>query len=142
MFERLCKALNAGEIEKNPNYATGELRKDNRDKLNSEIAAYTRHKSSAELIEVLNENGVPCGPIYTIDKMFDDPQVKHLGLSAPVSSASHGEINLVSQAINMSRAPRSIRSATPKLGEHTDAILLELGYAAVEIEKLYADTVV
>ena len=142
MFERLCKALNAGEIEKNPNYATGELRKDNRDKLNSEIAAYTRHKSSGELIEVLNANGVPCGPIYTIDKMFDDPQVKHLGLAVPVSSASHGEINLVSQAVNMSRASRSIRSATPKLGEHTDDILLELGYAAVEIEKLYADTVV
>ena len=142
MFERLCKALNAAEIEKNPNYATSELRKDNRDELNSEIASYTRHKSAGKLIEVLNANGVPCGPIYTIDKMFDDPQVKHLGLAAPVVSPSHGEINLVSQAVNMSRAPRSIRSATPKLGEHTDDILLELGYGAIEIEKLYADTVV
>ena len=142
MFERLCRALNAEEIEKNPNYATGELRKDNRDELNSEIASYTRHNSTAKLIEVLNANGVPCGPIYTIDKMFDDPQVKHLGLAAPVVSPSHGEINLVSQAVNMSRAPRSIRSATPKLGEHTDDILLELGYGAIEIEKLYADTVV
>ncbi len=142
MFERLCKALNAVEMEKNPNYATVELRKDHRDELNSEIASHTRHKSSGELIEVLNANGVPCGPIYTIDKMFDDPQVKHLGLAAPVVSPSHGEINLVSQAVNMSRASRSIRSATPTLGEHTDDILLELGYGAIEIEKLRADTVV
>ena len=142
MFERLCKALNAGEMEKNPNYATGELRKQNRDTLNAEIATYTRSKPSEEWVELLNANGVPCGPINTIDKMFDDPQVKHLGLAAPVVSANQGELNLVSQAVSMSRASRSIRSATPELGEHTDDILFELGYGAIEIEKLYAETVV
>ncbi|MEE2661383.1 MAG: CaiB/BaiF CoA-transferase family protein [Pseudomonadota bacterium] len=142
MFERLCKALKAIEMEENPNYATADLRRDNRDKLNAEIATYTRRKPIAEWIELLNVHGVPCGPINTIDKMFEDPQVKHLGLAAPVLSPSHGEINLVGQAVNMSRATRSIRSATPALGEHTDDILLELGYGPIEIEKLYADTVV
>ena len=74
--------------------------------------------------------------------MFDDPQVKHLGLASPVLSSKYGEINLVSQAVNMSRASREIRSATPELGEHTDDILYELGYGISEIEKMHADSVV
>ena len=142
MFERLCRALGADEIAANPDYATGKLRLQNRDELNAEIAEYTRTKTSAEWIDIFNEGGVPCGPIHTIDKMFDDPQVKHLGLAAPVTSPTHGEMHVVGQAVNMSRAPRDIRTATPALGEHTDDILADLGYDAAAIEKFHADSVV
>ena len=142
MFERLCRALGADEIAANPNYASGKLRLQNRDALNAEISEYTKTKNSAEWIDLFNEGGVPCGPIHTIDKMFDDPQVKHLGLAAPVTSPTHGEMHLVGQAVNMSRAPRDIRSATPELGEHTDEILADLGYDAAAIEKLRADSAV
>ena len=142
MFERLCWALGADEIAANPNYASGKLRLQHRDALNAEISEYTKTKNSAEWIDLFNEGGVPCGPIHTIDKMFDDPQVKHLGLAAPVTSPTHGEMHLVGQAVNMSRAPRDIRSATPELGEHTDEILADLGYDAAAIEKLRADSAV
>lgn len=142
MFERLCRALGADEIAANPNYATGKLRQQHRDELNDEIAAYTIHKTSDEWIELFNEGGVPCGPIHTIDKMFDDPQVKHLGLAAPVHSATHGEMHVVGQAVNMSRAPRDIRTATPALGEHTGDILADLGYDADQIAKFQDDAVV
>ena len=142
MFERLCRALGADEIASNPDYATGKLRLQHRDALNSEISEYTRTRTSAEWIDIFNEGGVPCGPIHTIDKMFDDPQVKHLGLAAPVTSPTHGDMHVVGQAINMSRAPRDIRSATPGLGEHTDDILADLGYDAAAIEQLRADSAV
>ena len=142
MFERLCRALGADEMAANPDYATGALRSKNRDALNAEIAAYTRTKTSAEWIDVLNDAGVPCGPIYTIDKMFDDPQVKHLGLAAPVHSPVLGDIRVVGQAVNMSRAPRDIRSATPGLGEHTEDILSDLGYDAATIARFRDDSVV
>lgn len=142
MFERLCRALGADEIAANPNYATGKLRQQHRDELNDEIAAYTKEKTSAEWIELFNEGGVPCGPIHTIDKMFDDPQVKHLGLAAPVHSPTHGDMHVVGQAVNMSRAPRDIRTATPTLGEHTGDILADLGYDADQIAKFQDDSVV
>ena len=142
MFERLCRALGADEIAANPNYASGKLRLKHRDALNAEISEYTKTKNSAEWIDLFNEGGVPCGPIHTIDKMFDDPQVKHLGLAAPVTSPTHGEMHVVGQAVNMSRAPRDIRSATPELGEHTDEILADLGYDAAKIEELRAESAV
>ncbi len=142
MFERLCRALGADEIAANPDYATGKLRQENRDALNDEIAAYTKTRTSAEWIELFNEGGVPCGPIHTIDRMFDDPQVKHLGLAAPVHSPTLGDIHVVGQAVNLSRASRDIRTATPGLGEHTEDILASLGYDTAQIAKFQDDSVV
>ena len=142
MFERLCRALGADEIASNPNYATGKLRQEHRDALNDEIAAYTITRTSAEWIDLFNDGGVPCGPIHTIDKMFDDPQVRHLGLAAPVHSPTHGDMFVVGQAVNMSRAPRDIRTATPELGEHTGDILAGLGYDGGQIAKFQNDSVV
>ena len=142
MFERLCRALGADEIAANPSYATGKLRQQHRDELNAEIAEYTKTKTSAEWIDIFNEGGVPCGPIHTIDKMFEDPQVKHLGLAAPVTSPTLGEIHVVGQAVNMSRASRDIRTATPELGDHTDEILAGLGYDADAIKGLRDSSVI
>ena len=142
MFERLCASLGADEIAANPNYATGKLRLAHRDALNDEIAAYTKARTSAEWIEQFNRDGVPCGPIYTIDRMFDDPQVRHLGLAAPVHSPTHGDQHVVGQAVNLSRAPRDIRTATPEMGEDTDRILADLGYDADSIAAFRNDSVV
>jgi crotonobetainyl-CoA:carnitine CoA-transferase CaiB-like acyl-CoA transferase len=142
MFERLCRALGADEIAGNPSYATGKLRQQHRDELNAEIAEYTKTKTVAEWIDLFNEGGVPCGPIHTIDKMFEDPQVKHLGLAAPVTSPTLGETHVVGQAVNMSRAPRDIRTATPELGGHTDEILADLGYDADAIAGLRDSSVI
>ena len=142
MFERLCAALGAGELASNPDYATGELRLQNRDRLNGEIAEYTKRRTSAEWVELFNDAGVPCGPIHAIDGMFEDPQVRHLGMAAPVHSPELGDIHVVGQAVNMSRAPRAIRSATPGRGQHTAEILTALGYSAEAVAGFRADGVV
>jgi formyl-CoA transferase len=70
--------------------------------------------------------------------VFDDPQVKHLEMARPADHAILGEINLVGQAINMTRTPEPgrFRSATAELGEHTEEILAEIGYGANRITEL------
>ncbi|MBX5454457.1 MAG: CoA transferase [Acidobacteriia bacterium] len=142
MFRRLCEALDAPELAENPAYKTDKDRSRNRDALNAAIEAITRTRASAEWIKRLNEVGVPCGPIYRIDEVFADPQVRHIGIAAPVTHPRLGRIELVGQAIQMSRTNWEIRSATPELGEHTDMVLKELGYGDSEIADLRARKII
>ena len=84
----------------------------------------------------MNDAGVPCGPIYAINEVFDDPQVRHLGMARGVSPPPLGEVKLVDQAVMMSRTPSDINRATPDCGEHTDEILAEFGLNDEEIAAL------
>jgi crotonobetainyl-CoA:carnitine CoA-transferase CaiB-like acyl-CoA transferase len=142
IYRRLCGALGAEALADHPDYKTGKLRSQNRKALNAVIEDITRTRDSADWIERLNEAGVPCGPIYTIDQVFADPQVKHLGITQPVEHKALGGIELVGQAVTLSRTPSRLTSASPELGEHTDAILRELGYADAEVTGLRARGVV
>jgi crotonobetainyl-CoA:carnitine CoA-transferase CaiB-like acyl-CoA transferase len=77
----------------------------------------------------LNDAGVPSGPIYKVDEMFDDPQVRHLGIAGKIHHPELGDTQLVTQPVLLLRTPSSFARATPALGEHTDEILRELGYS-------------
>ena len=104
--------------------------------MNERLNALTQKKPSAVWVKILNQAGVPCGPIYDIDEMFNDPQVKHLGMAAPITHSALGPIEIVSQAASLSRTPFRIHSATPELGEHTDEILDDLGIKAADVSSL------
>jgi crotonobetainyl-CoA:carnitine CoA-transferase CaiB-like acyl-CoA transferase len=119
-----------------PDYKTGRARSDNRKALNAAIEEITRHHTSAEWIDRLNKAGVPSGPIYKMDEVFADPQVKHLGIAQKVHHRQLGDIELVGQAVTLSRTPSRLKTASPDPGEHTDAILGELGYSAGDIARL------
>jgi crotonobetainyl-CoA:carnitine CoA-transferase CaiB-like acyl-CoA transferase len=136
IFVRCCKALDATELAADPRYATGTARSKNRDELNAAIEAVTRTRKSADWIERLNKQGVPSGPIYKINEVFDDPQVKHLNVTRHVAHPILGDVEVVGQSIELSRSKWSVRSPTPEAGEHTDAVLGELGYAAADIAAL------
>jgi crotonobetainyl-CoA:carnitine CoA-transferase CaiB-like acyl-CoA transferase len=142
IYRRLCKALGADHLAADPLYATGRVRSKNRDALNEAIEAITRGRTSADWIEALNKAGVPSGPIYKMNEVFADPQVKHLAMTRTVPHKVLGDVEVIGQPIELSRTPWSIRSATPEAGEHTDAVLTELGYTAEEIAKLHAGKVV
>ncbi len=142
IYRRLCKALGAEHLVADPLYATGRARSQNRDTLNAAIGAITPARTSADWIEALNKAGVPSGPIYKMNEVFADPQVKHLAMTRIVPHTVLGDIEVIGQPIELSRTPWSIRSATPEAGEHTDAVLAELGYSAAEIAALHEAKVV
>jgi crotonobetainyl-CoA:carnitine CoA-transferase CaiB-like acyl-CoA transferase len=139
MFQRLCKVLGAPNLAADPDYASDKGRLKNRDKLNAAIEEITKTKTSAEWIALINEAGVPSGPIYRMDEVFADPQVQHLGIAQPVDHPTLGRIDLVGQAVTLSRTPSRLHSATPERGEHTDAVLRELGYDDAAIAALRRD---
>ncbi len=143
LWPRLCKAIGWPEALEDPDYATGALRSKNRAALNERIGAITRTKPSAHWLKVINEAGVPCGPINSMDQVFAEPQTQHLGIARPVQHPALGAIQVVGQPFTLTDAPQpdSMRP-TPELGEHTDSILAELGYDAAGIADLRARGVV
>ena len=127
---------------RSPRYARAADRSKNRDALNAEIAELTRTRSSAEWVELLNEAGVPTGPIYSIDQVFADPQVQHLKMAAAVDSPVRGRMELVAQPIVLSRTPSSLAAPPPEAGQHTDEVLAEAGYTPAEIADFRARQIV
>jgi formyl-CoA transferase len=134
LFERLCQALDMPEVAKHPDYAGHNQRAKNRVALNAEITQRTSRRTSAEWIEILNKAGVPCGPIYTIDKMFADPQVQTLDMGKPLVHPKLGKQHVVGQGVNLSRTPAQYRKYAPDSGEHSREILQEFGYDAAAID--------
>jgi crotonobetainyl-CoA:carnitine CoA-transferase CaiB-like acyl-CoA transferase len=136
MWKRFCKAIEREDLVDHPDYATPKARRGRREELNAIIGMITEKMTTSTLVDRLNEAGIPCGPIYSIDQTFADPQVRHLGIAQSVESPALGTINLVGQPFTLSRTPSRLASSAPEFGEHTDAILSELGYSAHDISRL------
>jgi formyl-CoA transferase len=136
MWRRFCKAIGREDLVEHPNYATPKDRRNHRDELNDLIGEITAAMTTGAVIERLNQAGIPCGPIYTIDQTFADPQVRHLGVAQGVESAKLGPIKLVGQPFTLSRTPSRLVASAPEYGEHTGEILAEFGYSSEDIARL------
>lgn len=136
IWERCAQAIGAPELFGHPDYATAPSRSKNRDALNAEIEKRTVTKSTETWVRELNEAGVPCGPIYAIDQMFEDAQVRHLGIAQDVPTDDDRHIRLVGQPVTLSRTPSRMVARPPEFGEQTDEVLKEFGLSADEIAKL------
>ena len=137
MWERLCKALDVPEMIEKPEYKTGALRSKNRDALNAEIERITQTKTSAAWIDLFNKAGVPCGPIYTVDQVFADPQVQHLGIAQGAKRPDGSEQVFVGQPVALSRTPSKIVATPPSQGQHTDEVFKEFGFSDAEVAELH-----
>jgi formyl-CoA transferase len=96
----------------------------------------TRQKTSEEWIAILNAAGVPCGPIYTVDKTFADAQVKFLEMAQPVHSNTLGDLTILGHPVGWNGQRNPLRSAAPELGEHNQEVFTALGFTKEEIEDL------
>ena len=129
LWRRFCEAAGARDLLDNPDFKTVVARARNRSALIVHLNEIMRRHPNAYWVELLNKVGVPCGPINTIDQTFADPQVQHLGIAKPVSHPKLGPQKVVGQPIHMSAYPQpgELRP-TPDQGQHTDAVLRDLGY--------------
>ena len=101
VWMRFCDAIGHPEWKEKAEWKTRQSRTQDRKNVNDAISAVTRHKPSAHWVELMEEAGVPCGPIYSIDQTFADPQVQHLGIAAPVTHPARGDFKIVGSPINM-----------------------------------------
>jgi crotonobetainyl-CoA:carnitine CoA-transferase CaiB-like acyl-CoA transferase len=102
----------------------------------------TEKKTTDTWVRELNAAGVPCGPIYAIDQMFEDAQVEHLGIAQDVPNAENRHIRLVGQPVTLSRTPSRMAARPPEVGEQTDEVLAEFGFSTEEIAALRQGKVV
>jgi formyl-CoA transferase len=137
IWARFCAAAGASELMRRPEYQTAAGRSKHRDALNADIERYTVKRSSAEWIELLNKAGVPCGPIYSIDQVYADPQVEHLGMAQTVKRKDKSTLRMAGQPVSLSRTRSRLAAPPPALGEHTDQVLKEFGFSAKEIAALH-----
>ncbi|MBP0593558.1 CoA transferase [Paraburkholderia sp. LEh10] len=143
MWTRLCEALGLDHLARAPGFDSDPARVENRDAVNRAVGEVFKTRTTQEWTAVLLKAGVPCGPIHRIDEVFDDPQVKHLGMAWPVDLPERGQVAFVGQPFRLSRYPREASPRlAPEQGEHTQAILRELGYADEQIEQWRAAFVV
>ena len=142
MWTRLCEAISAKTLLQQSEYETSAGRSKHRDRLNAELDGFLAKKTSTEWIEALNKAGVPCGPIYSIDAMFADPQVEHLGIATDVKKEAGKTFQVVGQPVSLSRTPSKIAAPPPELGQHTEEVLREFGFSAQEIAALRQSKVI
>jgi crotonobetainyl-CoA:carnitine CoA-transferase CaiB-like acyl-CoA transferase len=142
MFVRLAADLGFPEAASDEKFKTPAARRKNRAELWDMIAAATKTKTTSEWVELLNNDRIPCGPIYTMDQVFDDPQVKHLAVAQEIETKKRGKIKIVGQPVTLARTPTRMAMPTPELSEHTDEVLAEFGYGKDAIESFHKERVV
>ena len=138
IWERFAEAMGAPEWITDERSKTKLNRSVHRAWLNAEIEKRLERNTSDYWIERLNEAGVACGRINNLKEVFEESQVKHLGILRKVTSKHLGEQTLVGQPVTLTRTPSIIACAAPKRGEHSEEILTEIGYDRDAISRMKA----
>jgi crotonobetainyl-CoA:carnitine CoA-transferase CaiB-like acyl-CoA transferase len=136
LYDRLCKAIGRSDLRTDERFATARARSKNRDQMMDVLMPVTRQKTSAEWITILNDAGVPCGPIYRIDEAFADPQVQHLEMAQPVRSPALGDLTILGHPVSHGPKRLAIRKSAPELGQGNEAILGKLGFSKDQLTDL------
>ena len=142
IWKRFAEAVGRSDWVDSEAYKDNPSRLARRDELNREIEAITSGWKSRDLVALLLDKGVPCGEIYSIDEVFDDPQVQHLGIAQEAQTVPYGKTRLVGQPMVLTETPSEIVQPPPERGEHTREILAEIGYDGQRVADLQQRQVV
>jgi crotonobetainyl-CoA:carnitine CoA-transferase CaiB-like acyl-CoA transferase len=135
-WKRFCAALGEPELATKPGFASNAERISRYDDFVAYVEERLAKAPTAEWVERFEKAQVAAGPVYEFHEVFDDAQVKHLGLVVPMEQPGHGTVHALRFPTLLSGAPARIRRPAPRLGEHTAEVLEELGYSPSEIKRL------
>ena len=137
--------LNAGELEaliSDSRFGTRKSRTDRHDEIVTILREQFRRKSRDYWLPRLDANHIPNAPINTIAEVFENPQIKHMGIPKQITHPKLGTSNLVGTPINLSGTPARFYRAAPLLGEHTEEVLTKLGYDDQSLKELRSSGVI
>jgi CoA:oxalate CoA-transferase len=126
LWKKLCAVLDKPSWLEDPDYKTNGIRTDNVKKLQKQMDEVLKEKTIGEWIALLEEAGVPCAPINTVERVVNDPQVRHREMIVEVEHPVAGKQKMAGAPVNMSRTPGSVRTPAPLLGQHTNELLREM----------------
>lgn len=139
---RMCRLLGREEWLSDPQFETETLRVKYRERLNSALADIFKSRPVADWVTELNDAGVPAGAVYTVPQMFEDEQVRHLGVTASLMTDFGKQMHYITQPVTLQRTPAKVVAQAPGWGTHTDEVLSEAGYSSDEIRQFHAQAVV
>ena len=142
LWRGFCHVIERPDLLEDPRYSTPGARSKNKALCNREITKALAARTSQEWLDALNEAGIPAGPVNNIRETFEDPQVRHLGVAAPIDHPSLGRLSIIRNATHLEGVSDEIRLPSPELGQHTDEILRSFGITDDEITNLRAEGVV
>lgn len=135
-WERLCRAIGRADLLDDPRYADNASRRQNQDALVADLEGTFSQRDSAHWLRVLDEAGVPNGPINDMRDVYDDPQVAARGMMEEMEHPVAGTTKHIGIPLKLSATPGSIRKPSPVLGQHTDEVLAEHGFGPDEVAQL------
>ena len=143
LFVRWCKVMGNDALVQDPRFKDDLARGDNGEALSAIMQTWCDTRTTAEALAALEANRIPAGPVYTPQQALDDKHVKDAKFMHPMDfPGAANPVPVLQEPVKLSRTPLTSRRRAPALGEHTDQILLELGYDAAQIRKLREDRVV
>ena len=137
--------LRAGQLDNligDPRFASNKLRSERHGEIVQLLRAQFRTQTRDYWLQRLDADQIPNAPINTIEEVFENPQIKHLGIPKKIRHAKMGVSNLVGSPINMSDTPPKFFRPAPLLGEQTEEVLAQLGYDSKEVKGLRASGVI
>jgi len=142
-WPRFCHTLGLAALAQDRRFATGALRIEHYDALRPIVADVIKTKSVAEWIRRMEEIGIPCGPVNTVDRVVADPQVQARDMIVEVEHEGVGRVSMAGCPVKLSSTPTGIQGPAPHLGEHTREVLTHLlGHSLEQVEALRKEGVV